>query len=61
MTIAAYAGGYTLFVGDTEGMVYASNDAGDSWVFVADVLTSVSKGDHAKALRGSTRYNAAPA
>ena len=61
MTIAAYPGGYTLFVGDTEGMVYASDDSGDNWVFVADVLASVSKGDHAKALRGSTRYNAAPA
>ena len=61
MTIAAYRGGYTLFVGDTEGMVYASDDGGDNWVFVADVLASVSKGDHAKALRGKTRYNAAPA
>ena len=58
MTVAAYPGGYTLFVGDTEGMVYASDDGGDNWVFVADVLASVSKGDHAKALRGSTRYNA---
>ena len=61
MTVAAYPGGYSLFVGDTEGMVYASDDGGDNWVFVADVLASVSKGDHAKALRGSTRYNAAPA
>ena len=60
MTVAAYPGGYSLFVGDTEGMVYASDDGGDNWVFVADVLASVSKGDHAKALRGSTRYNAAP-
>ena len=28
MTIAAYPGGYTLFVGDTEGMVYATMMAG---------------------------------
>jgi photosystem II stability/assembly factor-like uncharacterized protein len=58
MTIAAYPGGYTLFVGDTEGMINASDDGGDNWVFVADVLASVSKGDHAKALRGSTRRTA---
>src|SRR3982074_1452310 len=32
MTVAAYPGGYTLFVGDTEGMVYASDDGGDNWV-----------------------------
>jgi photosystem II stability/assembly factor-like uncharacterized protein len=57
MTIAAYPGGYTIFVGDTEGMVYASDDGGDSWVFVADVLASVSRGDHAAALRGSARHN----
>ena len=61
MTVASYPEGYTLFVGDTEGMVHASEDGGDNWVFVADVLASVSKGDHAKALRGTTRYNAAPA
>jgi len=42
-------------------MVHASDDGGDNWVFVADVLASVSKGDHAKALRGSTRYNATTA
>lgn len=61
MTVAAYPGGYTLFVGDTEGMVYSSDDGGDHWAFVADVLASVSKGDHAKALRGSTRHSAASA
>ncbi|MGH8399280.1 MAG: WD40/YVTN/BNR-like repeat-containing protein [Gammaproteobacteria bacterium] len=61
MAIASYPGGYTLFVGDTEGMVYASDDGGDNWVFIADVLASVSKGDHAKALRGTTRHYATPA
>jgi len=61
MTVASYPGGYTLFIGDTEGMVYASDDGGDNWAFVADALASVSKGDHAKALRGQTRYNTTPA
>jgi photosystem II stability/assembly factor-like uncharacterized protein len=61
MTIAAYPGGYTLFVGDTEGMVYASEDGGDSWTAIADVLASVSKGDHAAALRGKARHTATPA
>jgi hypothetical protein len=36
MTVAAYPGGYTLFVGDTDGMVHASDDGGDNWIFVAD-------------------------
>jgi photosystem II stability/assembly factor-like uncharacterized protein len=61
MTIAAHPGSYTLLVGDTEGIVYASDDGGDHWTFVGDVLASVTKGDHAKALRGTTRHSVATA
>jgi photosystem II stability/assembly factor-like uncharacterized protein len=55
MTIASYPGGYTIFVGDTDGMVHASEDEGESWVLIADVLASVSKGNHAAVLRGKAR------
>jgi photosystem II stability/assembly factor-like uncharacterized protein len=55
MSVAAYPGGYTVFVGDTEGTVFASDDCGDHWARVTDTLAPVSKGDHAAALRGEPR------
>lgn len=61
MTLAAYPGGYTLFVGDTDGAIHASEDGGDSWTRIADTLAPVTKGDHASALRGEPRRAAAPA
>jgi photosystem II stability/assembly factor-like uncharacterized protein len=59
MTLASYPGGYTLFVGDTEGGVHASEDGGESWAMIADTLAPVTKGDHAAALRGEPRRGAA--
>jgi photosystem II stability/assembly factor-like uncharacterized protein len=55
MTLAAYPGGYTLFVGDTEGTVHASEDGGQSWSRIADAVGPVTKGNHAAALRGDVR------
>ena len=55
MSVAAYPGGYTVFVGDTEGTVFASEDGGDSWTRIADTLAPVTKGNHAEALRGESR------
>jgi photosystem II stability/assembly factor-like uncharacterized protein len=52
MSVASYPGGYTVFVGDTEGTVFASDDRGDNWTRVTDALAPVSKGNHAAALRG---------
>ena len=61
MTLAAYPGGYTLFVGDTDGGVHASADGGESWTRIADALAPVTKGDHAAVLRGEPRRAAATA
>jgi photosystem II stability/assembly factor-like uncharacterized protein len=46
MCVAGYPGGYTLFVGTTDGEVYASEDAAESWTLVAADLSPVSKGGH---------------
>jgi photosystem II stability/assembly factor-like uncharacterized protein len=59
MTMAVYPGGYSLFVGDTEGTVHESDDGGDSWVRIADAVGPVTKGNHAEALRGERRPRAA--
>lgn len=61
MSLAAYPGGYTVFVGDTEGAVHASEDGGESWVKIADSLGPVTKGDHAAVLRGEPRRQPAHA
>ena len=61
MTMAAYPGGYTLFVGDTEGAVHASEDGGARWSRIADEVGPVTKGHHAAALRGETRRQPARA
>lgn len=52
MTIASYPGGFTLFVGDTDGAVHASEDGGNSWSRIADALGPVTKSDHAALLHG---------
>jgi photosystem II stability/assembly factor-like uncharacterized protein len=46
MTLVAYPGGYSLFLGNTEGEVYASEDGGETWAEIAGTLAPVSKGDH---------------
>jgi photosystem II stability/assembly factor-like uncharacterized protein len=61
MTLASYPGGYTVFVGDTEGVVHASEDGDDSWSRITDALAPVTKGDHAAVLRNEPRRAPAPA
>lgn len=46
MTVAAYPGGYSLFVGDTDGSIYVSDDEGACWTLVASDLSPVSKVGH---------------
>lgn len=46
MTVVAYPGGYSLFLANTDGEVYASEDGGDSWAEIAGTLAPVSKGNH---------------
>jgi photosystem II stability/assembly factor-like uncharacterized protein len=45
MALASWPGGFGLFIGDTDGDVYASEDGADSWTKIA-TLAPVSKGGH---------------
>jgi len=51
MSLAAYPGGFSLFIGNTDGEVYMSEDGGDTWQRIADALGPVSKGNHYVPLR----------
>lgn len=51
MSLAAYPTGFTLFAGDTDGAVYASEDGADHWTRIAGGLAPVSKGNHYRALQ----------
>lgn len=59
MSLAAYPGGFSLFVGNTDGEVYASEDGGDTWSKIANGLGPVSKGNHFVALTETARAQAA--
>ena len=52
-----YDGGYTLFVGSTDGDVYASDDDGDTWTRIAERVGAISKGGHYERL--PSRWDAA--
>jgi photosystem II stability/assembly factor-like uncharacterized protein len=49
LTIEARHDGYALYAADTDGQVFESLDAGDSWTIIADVAP-VSKGEFYKGL-----------
>ncbi|MGZ5827343.1 MAG: WD40/YVTN/BNR-like repeat-containing protein [Xanthobacteraceae bacterium] len=51
LNAAAYPGGFTLFAGNTDGEVYASEDGGDSWTRIASGLKPISKGGHFRNLQ----------
>ena len=51
MGIAGYPGAFTLFIGDTGGNVYSSEDQGGSWSLIASELGPVSKGGHYRAFQ----------
>jgi photosystem II stability/assembly factor-like uncharacterized protein len=51
LNAAAYPGGYTLFAGNTDGEVYASEDDGANWTRIAAGLKPVSKGGHFRNLQ----------
>jgi photosystem II stability/assembly factor-like uncharacterized protein len=51
MSIASRPGGYSLFVGNTDGAIYLSEDGGDSFTCIADTLSPISKGNHFVPLR----------
>ena len=44
--MAAWPGGFALFLGSTDGAVYCSEDGAESWTCIARGLAPVSKGRH---------------
>src|SRR5579863_7904464 len=55
MSLVSYPTGFSLFVGNTDGEVYESEDGGDSWSKIAEALGPVSKGNHFVPLRDPNR------
>jgi hypothetical protein len=51
MSLASYPDGFTLFAGNTDGEVFASEDEAASWIRIAGGLAPVSKGRHYRALQ----------
>jgi photosystem II stability/assembly factor-like uncharacterized protein len=51
MGLATWPGGFELFAGTTDGIVFASNDAAESWIRIAGGLAPVSKSGHYRALQ----------
>ena len=51
MSIASYPGGFTLFAGDTDGVVFASEDGARTWTKIVDSLAPVTKGRHYRSLQ----------
>jgi hypothetical protein len=46
MNLAAYPGGFSLFAATTDGEVYTSDDAAQSWQRIASGLPPISKVGH---------------
>ena len=51
MCSAGYPGGFSLFIGDTEGNVWGSDDEAESWRLVVSGLAPISKGGHFRAFQ----------
>lgn len=51
MSMAVWPGGFTLFAGDTDGSVFASDDGAATWSRVASGLAPVSKAGHFRHLQ----------
>jgi photosystem II stability/assembly factor-like uncharacterized protein len=51
MSVAGYPGGFALFIGDTGGNVYCSEDQAESWTLIAADLAPISKGGHYRAFQ----------
>jgi photosystem II stability/assembly factor-like uncharacterized protein len=53
MCIASWPGGFTLFAGNTDGEVFASDDGAESWSCIAAGLAPVTKGNHYRSLQAA--------
>ena len=51
MTMSSYPGGFSLFLGTTDGDVFLSDDGAQSWTRIGSALTPVSKGGHYRHLQ----------
>jgi hypothetical protein len=51
MSVVGYPGGFALFIGDTGGNVYCSEDQAASWTLIASGLAPISKGGHYRAFQ----------
>ncbi len=51
MCVASWPGGFSVFVGDTDGAVWSSEDSAQSWTLVANGLAPVSKAGHFRFLQ----------
>jgi photosystem II stability/assembly factor-like uncharacterized protein len=58
MSLAAYPGGFTLFAGNTDGDVFASEDQANSWVRIGKGLAPVTKGRHYRSLQAGAGQSA---
>ena len=53
MSVAAYPGGFSLFVGNTDGAIFASDDGARHWSEVVSGLAPVSKVGHYRNLQAA--------
>jgi photosystem II stability/assembly factor-like uncharacterized protein len=51
MSVVGHPGRYTLFIGDTGGNVYCSDDEAATWSLIASGLAPISKGGHYRAFQ----------
>lgn len=54
MSLAAYPNGFTLFAGNTDGQVVASEDGAEHWELIGSSAAPVSKGGHFRNLQLAT-------
>jgi photosystem II stability/assembly factor-like uncharacterized protein len=52
MSLEDWGASFSVFVGTTEGEVYASEDGGESWSRIASGLPAITKWGHDRALMG---------
>lgn len=52
MTLEAWNGSCALFLGNTDGDIFYSDDEGENWRKIADRLPAISKGGHYMILKG---------
>jgi photosystem II stability/assembly factor-like uncharacterized protein len=51
MSLAAWPGGFELFAGTTDGIIFASADSAETWTRIAGGLAPVSKSGHYRAVQ----------